>query len=372
MPENQAAWLPAKNAKLQVGPAPYTPPRDHEIVVRNRAVAINPVDWIIPQLGSLIFPWLKPPTVLGSDVAGEVVEVGAGVTRFRAGDRVLGHALGMSKARNTPAEGAFQLYTVLVDRMTTPIPDGLSFEAASVLPLGVSTAACGLFQTDFLALRPPSTSPSPTGETVLVWGGSTSVGSNAIQLAVAAGYEVITTASPRNFDYVERLGASQAFDYNAKTVVRDVIKAFKGKRLAGALAIGVGSADPCVEIVAACEGERFVSTASPPVSFDSLPPGGGVSLTLIGLIGRMLGANLAMAAKVRLRGVRTKSIFGDSLADNPIGPAIYVDFLPKALAAGTYKAAPDPMVVGQGLDAVQNGFDVQRAGVSAKKVVVTL
>ncbi len=46
---------------------------------------------------------------------------------------------------------------------------------------------------------------------------STSVGSNAIQLAVAAGYEVITTSSPRNFDYVKKLGASQVFDYNSKT-----------------------------------------------------------------------------------------------------------------------------------------------------------
>jgi NADPH:quinone reductase-like Zn-dependent oxidoreductase len=44
--------------------------------------------------------------------------------------------------------------------------------------------------------------PKPTGKTLLVWGGSTSVGSNAIQLGVAAGYEVVTTASPKNFDYV--------------------------------------------------------------------------------------------------------------------------------------------------------------------------
>jgi NADPH:quinone reductase-like Zn-dependent oxidoreductase len=58
-------------------------------------------------------------------------------------------------------------------------------------------------------MRHPVADAAPTGQTVLVWGGSTSVGSNAIQLAVAAGYEVITMSSPRNFEYVTPLGASQ-------------------------------------------------------------------------------------------------------------------------------------------------------------------
>jgi len=60
-----------------------------------------------------------------------------------------------------------------------------------------------------LALRHPSATAQHTGETVLVWGGSTSVDSNAIELAVAAGYHVITTASPDNFEYVTPLGASK-------------------------------------------------------------------------------------------------------------------------------------------------------------------
>jgi NADPH:quinone reductase-like Zn-dependent oxidoreductase len=72
----------------------------------------------------------------------------------------------------------------------------------------MSTAACGLFQEDHLALQRSSALPKPTSKTLLVWGGSTSVGSNAIQLAVAAGYEVFTTASPKNFDYVKKLGAA--------------------------------------------------------------------------------------------------------------------------------------------------------------------
>jgi NADPH:quinone reductase-like Zn-dependent oxidoreductase len=184
MPTNTAAWLGAKQAKLEVKPAPYTPPREDEIVIKNHAVAINPVDWMKQVLGNVMFSWITYPFVLGEDIAGEVVEVGNAVTRFNVGDRVLGHAVGTDKDSNSSAEGAFQAYTVVLARMASPIPRSMSYENAAVLPLALSTAACGLFQKDQLALHYPSATPTPTGTTLLVWGGSTSVGSNAIQLAV--------------------------------------------------------------------------------------------------------------------------------------------------------------------------------------------
>ncbi len=372
VPDNTAVWLPSKRADLTIGPAAYTPPRAGQIVVRARAVAINPVDRLMLTLGDIIMPWIAYPFVLGSDVAGEVAAVGSGVTRFRVGDRVLGHAVGSDKARNSAAEGAFQTYLVLPDHMASPLPDSLSFEAACVLPLGLSTAACGLFQKDFLALRPPSASPSPSGETVLIWGGSTSVGSNAIQLAVAAGYEVVTTASPHNFDYVKRLGAAQAFDYRSQTVVADIVQALRGRRLAGALAIGLGSGSACIDIVGAVEGARFVALASPPSSFDDVPAGRGRIWRLLPAVGRMLSGNLRLAAKAAARGVRTKFIWGSSLLGNEVGPMIYETFLPAALAEMRFTAAPDALVVGHGLEAIPLAIARQRQGVSARKLVVTL
>ena len=155
MPSNAAAWLVANHAKLEVKPAPYTLPRDNEIVVENHAVAINPVDWAKQAVGGMFFSFIRYPFVLGEDLAGEVVAVGKNVSRFKVGDRVVGHALAMCKARNNPAEGAFQAFTILADHMASPIPDGMSYESAAVLPLGLSTAACGLFQKDFLARRAP-------------------------------------------------------------------------------------------------------------------------------------------------------------------------------------------------------------------------
>ncbi|CAA9450402.1 MAG: Formyltetrahydrofolate deformylase [uncultured Rubrobacteraceae bacterium] len=335
-------------------------------------MAVNPLDWMLQVVGDLIYSWINYAFVIGTDLAGEVVEVGTAVTRFSVGDRVLGHAVGTDKSRNNPAEGAFQEYTVVLARMAAPIPGTMPYEDAAVLPLGLSTAACGLFQKDQLALQHPSAAPNPTGETLLVWGGSTSVGGNTIQLAVAAGYEVITTASPRNFDYIKKLGASRVFDYNGETVVEDVIGAFKGKTLAGALAVGKGSAEACSDVVHACDGSEFVSTASPSVSFDKLPRRRGLSLRLPLLVLRLVSSSVSSQVRFRMRNIRTKFIFGSSLMDNEVGKVIYEDFLPQALADGRYLAAPEPHVVGKGLEHVQAGLDAQKRGVSGQKVVVSL
>ncbi len=372
MPENKALWLAAKRAPFTFGPAPYTAPRADEIVVRARAVAVNPVDRLQQTMGDIVTPWIPYPFVLGSDVAGEVVEVGAGVTRFHIGDRVVGFAAGSDKSRNRAAEGAFQDYVVLLAHMASPIPDALAFEDAAVLPLGVSTAACGLFQKDFLAMKAPSAAHEPTGKTLIVWGGSTSVGSNAIQLAVAAGYEVVTTASPRNFDYVKRLGASQAFDYRSKTVVADIVGALRGREVVGALAIGAGSGAACVDTVAACQGARFVALATPAASFDDVPAGRGRWRRLAPAIARMLSGSLGLALKARRKGVRTKMIWGSALIANEVGPMIFEAFLPAALAQGRFVAAPRPTVVGAGLAQIPVALERQRQGVSAAKLVVTL
>ena len=137
-PINRAAYLVAPKQKpVEIRDAPYTSPKVDEIVIKNRALAINPIDWVKQDMGAMVFSWAKYPCIEGNDVAGEVVEVGPLVTRFKTGDRVVGLALGLSKERNTPTEGAFQLYTVLVERVVSPIPDGMSFEDASVLPLGM-------------------------------------------------------------------------------------------------------------------------------------------------------------------------------------------------------------------------------------------
>jgi NADPH:quinone reductase-like Zn-dependent oxidoreductase len=366
-PSNTAAWLNVNKATaLEVKPAPYPRPKAHEIVVHNHAVAINPVDWLIQSQGTaLMYKWLKYPTILGSDCAGEVVEVGSSVTRFKVGDRVIGMALGTSEKINNAAHGAFQLYTVLLDHMVSAVPATLSYEEACVIPLGVSTAACALFQKDHLALRLPPA--EPTGRTVLIWGGSTSVGCNAIQLAVAAGYDVLATASPRNFEMVKKLGANRVFDYRSTQVVQDIIKALDGQTLAGAMSIGPGSVNPCLDILGACRGDKVLAIVTYPVP--KTPP---TSLVTLQTVLFFMLWTVQHFTKCKLDGIRSKFVFGDTLANNEVGKAIYQDFLPAALAKGSFVPAPRPTVIKGGLEKMDAAFDMQKKGVSAAKVVVPL
>ncbi|KAK4501491.1 hypothetical protein PRZ48_007300 [Zasmidium cellare] len=365
----KAAWLRTRKAPLEIGEATYTAPGEGELVVKNKAIAINPVDHFIRDVGNVAFCWIKLPFILGSDTAGEVVEVGPKVTRFKAGDRVVGNAVGADKRSNKSSEGTFQTYTVLQETVTSAIPDSMSYEQACVIPLGLCTAACGLFHKEFLALPTPTLDPKPKGETVLIWGGSTSVGCNAIQLARAAGYEVISTASPGNHALLRQLGASQVFDYKSPSVVEDITKALESHTLAGALAIGNNSTEPCISILGKCKGNKFISQASP-----SLPEGGPPS-TLIGMAPfgmKMAYRSVSSMLKARQNGVTMKFIWGSDPAWNELGPMIFRDFLPRALAERKFVPAPEPLVVGSGLEFVQEGLEVNRKGVSAKKVVVKL
>jgi NADPH:quinone reductase-like Zn-dependent oxidoreductase len=86
-PTNQAAWLVKAGSPLDVGAAPKPTPGPAEIVVKNAAIAINPLDTHMQDVGVFVQQW---PAIIGCDVAGEVYEVGSGVTRFKKGDRVTG------------------------------------------------------------------------------------------------------------------------------------------------------------------------------------------------------------------------------------------------------------------------------------------
>jgi NADPH:quinone reductase-like Zn-dependent oxidoreductase len=369
---NQAAWMTAKGQPLTISAAPMPEPRAGEILVRNRAVALNPFDGVVQTLGGIVAPWLSYPAILGSDVAGEVVAVGSSVSRFRPGDRVLGLALGVDKLANRAAEGAFQKYVVLRQDAATPIPDSMSFEHAVVLPLALATAACGLFLEDQLGLRTPSVDPqAANGKTVLVWGGSTSVGSCAIQLAVAAGYEVVTTASPRNFAYVRGLGASHVFDYNDGNIVATLVQFLRDRDMAGALAISAGSGASCIEVLGRCKGRRIVSMASAPLAVDDAPLTRQFFWKLTRLP-RLAAGFLSLVIRARVRGVATRSIWGTALMKGTLGTQIFQDFLGPALASGRLVPSPEPLVAGNSLEAIPEAIALLRKGVSARKVVVSL
>jgi hypothetical protein len=187
------------------------------------------------------------------------------------------------------------------------------------------------------------------------------------RLAVAAGYEVITTSSPQNFSLVKKLGASQVFDYRSRTVIPDIIAAFRGKTTAGALTMGTGAAEACLDILNKCKGDKFISMASYP-----LPDPPPTTFVMPRTVIHFMSKKIEYAIKSKTRGIGLGTIFASTLVGNGVGKAMYVDFLPNALENGSYVAAPEPEVVGRGLEFVNRAFEVQKKGVRAKKVVVSL
>ena len=368
-PKNRAAWIQTKpESPLEIRETPYTKPGKGQVVIRNHAAAINPVDWILQVMGGAMFRYLKYPIILGFDVAGEVVEVGEDVTTLAVGDRVVGTASGLDKIVNDPTEAGFQEYVVLRTVVTSKLPDSISYVDACVLPLGLATAATGLYSKNMLALSPPKPHPKPNGETIVIWGGSTSVGNCAIQMAVASGYEVVTTCSPRNFDKVKKLGAAYAFDYNSKTTIKDIIEVLKDKKSAGALAIGNLSTEACIEIVAASKGKKFVAQASQSLR-------GGMPSTRAAFLSALPSFLYYMFMawlKCKWTGVGAAFIWGGEPVGTEVGPMVFNNFLPEAMAEGTFVPAPEAQVVGHGLESLQEAFDIQKRGVSAKKIVITL
>ncbi|KAG8162202.1 hypothetical protein KVR01_007967 [Diaporthe batatas] len=385
-PSNTAAWLTKAKNPLAVSPAPYTPPGRDQIVIRTRAVGVNFCDWAKQDIGGMMFPWAKLPHIMGEDVAGEVVEVGPGDNiPFSVGDRVLGHCLGLDKISSGSSEGAFQEYVVLRAGLVAKIPDSVAFERACVLPVCLSTAATGLFCDKHLGLELPSVDNhaaaaaaarggAKPGRVLVVWGASTAVGMNCVQLAVGAGYKVVATAGRHNFDYVSSLGASSVFDYRDADCARDVIRAAQqvGSGCAGAVAIGAGSIEPCIDIVAACCKGTADKAYVAQMSLNGPPPPGPGVLNLVAWLAKAGYAWFSTLVRKNLKGVKVEFVWGSDLYDGPVAEAVYGSFLPAALAQGSFVPAPEPLVVGHGLDKVQEAFEVGRKGVSAKKLVVTV
>ncbi|MFG3012684.1 NADP-dependent oxidoreductase [Streptomyces cinerochromogenes] len=162
-----------------------------QVLVRVRAAAVNPVDWkcreghLDPVLDAVF------PVIPGWDVSGVVVQPGAAVTEFAAGDEVIGYVREDFLSRGTFAE-----YVAAPVRTLARKPRTLSFEEAAGLPLAGLTAYQVLVKA--LEVR--------RGETVLVHAAAGGVGSLAVQIAAHLGARVIGTAGEHNHDYVRTLG----------------------------------------------------------------------------------------------------------------------------------------------------------------------
>jgi NADPH:quinone reductase-like Zn-dependent oxidoreductase len=114
--------------------------------------------------------------------------------------------------REKPIDGAFQTHSIHTAAFTTKLPESISFEQAATIPSTMLTAAVGFHA--FAELPENYDETTHNNEWFLVWGGASSCGVSAIQLAKLLGFKVVATASPHSFEYVKSYGAEIVLDYN--------------------------------------------------------------------------------------------------------------------------------------------------------------
>ncbi len=196
-----------ENLRLEEAPDPEL--REGHVVIRVKATGINPAD-LVRMSGKYPQP-LPLPYIPGTDVAGEVEAIGAGVGHVRVGERVFGRSLnggGYAEKASLPTNEIF------------PLPENLSFAEGAAIPVPFYTASVALHHKAQLK----------EGETVLISAGGGGVGVAAIQLAKAAGARVITTVgSQEKAERTKELGADIALNYKEQDFAAEVQKLTGGK-----------------------------------------------------------------------------------------------------------------------------------------------
>lgn len=187
-----------KHARLDFETLPRPAIKENEILVKVHAVGLNPIDYMIPAGTFKPVLRLTLPAVMGSDLAGTVVETGSQVTRFRTGDAVYASVFDMDK-------GSLAEYAAVPESAAALKPETLSFTQAASLPM-VSLTAWQAFER--AGVR--------AGQNVFIPAGSGGIGSVAIQLARYLGANVATTTSAGNAELVRSLGAQHVIDYKTQ------------------------------------------------------------------------------------------------------------------------------------------------------------
>lgn len=173
-------------------------PKENEVLIQTKAISINPAEW---HLLTASF-WLirlatglsKPKnTILGGDVAGEIVSIGKNVKGFKTGDRIFGRG----------ESGILAQFSTLNIENIALIPNDVTFENATTIPLAGTTALCAILKGDIT-----------NNKKVLINGAAGGIGTIAIQLAKHYNAEVTAVCSENNRKLVLSLGAEEVIDYN--------------------------------------------------------------------------------------------------------------------------------------------------------------
>jgi NADPH2:quinone reductase len=211
----KAAFLETQGAPdvIRFGEFPKPEPKVGEVLIRVKAAALNPIDVYI-RAGTIPMQ-IPKPFITGTDVAGTVEAIGAGVRRFKAGDRVWGSNQGLLGRQGTCAE-----YVCASEEWFYPTPAGVADVQAAATALVGITAHIGLFGRAHLQ----------AGEIAFVNGGTGGVGSMVVQLSKAVGARVITTVgSAEKAELCRSWGADLVLNYKTDDVPARVQEFTQGK-----------------------------------------------------------------------------------------------------------------------------------------------
>jgi putative PIG3 family NAD(P)H quinone oxidoreductase len=228
MVEMMRVVVHAMDAPLALADAPTPEPGAGQVLIRVAAAGINRPDLL--QRAGAYPPPAGAPETLGLEVAGEVAAVGSGVTRWKVGDQVCALLAG----------GGYAEYALAHEGSALPIPKGLSLIEAAALPETVFTVWANVFESGALK----------SGETLLVHGGASGIGTTAIQMATAQGARVFATAGDdAKCRLCETLGAERGINYRSEDFEAIVREA--------------GGADVILDMVGAPYLAKNVNTAKP-------------------------------------------------------------------------------------------------------------
>eukprot|EP01018_Ginkgo_biloba_P006947 Gb_16291 [translate_table: standard] len=186
---------------LQHVEVPVPTPKKGELLVKLEAASLNPIDWKI-QNGVLrpLFP-PKFPFIPGTDIAGEVVEVGPGVKDFKSGDRIV-------SMLSTKNGGGLAEYAVAPIKTTVKRPPGVSAQNGACLPIAALTALQAIRDSAGIKLDGSGKETS-----LLVTAASGGVGHYAVQIAKLGKTHVTATCGARNISLIKDLGADEVLEY---------------------------------------------------------------------------------------------------------------------------------------------------------------
>jgi NADPH:quinone reductase len=305
-----------RDGRVVVAEHPDPQAQAGELLIRVRAAGLNGAD-ILQARGAYPPPPGAPPDIPGLELAGDVIEMGAGVTRFEIGDRVMAVVAGGGQAE----------LAVVHERLAMPVPDELDWVAAGGTPEVFTTAHDALFTQAGLT----------AGERLLVHGAAGGVGTAAVQLGTYAGARV--TATVRN----ERC--------------REQVAALGVNAIAPDEFVEIGPFDVILELVGA---------PNWPANLDALAECGRIAVIGVGAGAKVeFSLHMLMARRGRIHGstLRPRALEDKATATRAVERAVLPGFVSGDLAV--FVAATYP------LDRVAEAYERFEAGAKLGKVVVT-